>query len=151
MTASPLKNRIQEDMKAAMRARDQARLDAIRLILAAIKQREVDERITLSDEQTLAVLDRMIKQRRESVSQYEAAGRSDLVARETQEITIIQDYLPPQLSDSEITQLIERIVSETGASSARDMGKVMAALKPLLQGRADIGTVSARVKEKLGG
>jgi len=150
-TAPSLKDTVQEDMKTAMRARDKDRLDAIRLILAAIKQREVDERITLSNDQTLAVLDKMLKQRRESIAQYQSAGRSDLVEKENQEIAVIQSYLPAPLSETEISQLIDRILAETGASSARDMGKVMAALKPQLQGRADIAAVSAKVKERLGG
>jgi len=151
MTASRIKDKVQEDMKAAMRAGEKAKLDAIRLILAAIKQREIDERITLDDAQALSVLDKMLKQRRESIAQYEAAGRADLVAQENQEISVIQAYLPAQLSETEITRLIDRILQETGATSARDMGKVMAALKPQIQGRADIAAVSAQVKEKLSG
>lgn len=151
MTASTIREKVQEDMKAAMRAGEKAKLDAIRLILAAIKQREIDERITLDDAQTLAVLDKMLKQRRESIAQYESAGRTDLVDKENQEVSVIQGYLPAQLSEAEITQLIDSILKDTGATSARDMGKVMAALKPQIQGRADIAAVSARVKEKLGG
>jgi uncharacterized protein YqeY len=151
MTASSLRDRVQEDMKAAMRAREKEKLDAIRLILAAIKQREIDERITLDDAQILAVLDKMLKQRRESVAQYTTAGRTDLVAQENLEIGIIQSYLPTPLSDTEINTMIDRCMTETGATSARDMGKVMGMLKPELQGRADIAAVSARVKERLGG
>jgi uncharacterized protein YqeY len=147
----PLKQRITEDMKTAMRAGDKRRLGVIRLIMAAIKQREVDERIeSLSDEQVLAVLDKMVKQRRESVAQYEKAGRDDLAEQESFEIQVLQDYLPAALSDSEIDALIEHALADTGASSMKDMGKVMGVLKPKLQGRADMGAVSARIKARLG-
>ncbi|MDX1901799.1 MAG: GatB/YqeY domain-containing protein [Gammaproteobacteria bacterium] len=149
MTSQSLKEKIQEDMKNAMRAGEKEKLGTIRLILAAIKQREVDERITLSDEQVLAVLDKMTKQRRESIAQYEAANRADLVDKENAEIDIIKAYLPPQLSAAEINQMIDTVIQETGASSARDMGKVMGVLKPRIQGRADIGAVSNQVKERL--
>jgi len=147
----PLKQRITEDMKTAMRAGDKRRLGVIRLIMAAIKQREVDERIDgLSDDQVLVVLDKMVKQRRESVAQYEKAGRDDLAEQETFEIQVLQDYLPEALSDSEIDALIEQALADTGANSMKDMGKVMGALKPKLQGRADMGAVSARIKARLG-
>jgi hypothetical protein len=149
MTTSAIKGQIQEDMKTAMRAQDKERLATIRLILAALKQREVDERITLTDEQVLAVLDKMIKQRRDSITQYKAGNREDLAAKEAEEILVIQHYLPAQLSDAEIASLIETAIKETGAASAKDMGKVMGSLKPKVQGRADVGAVSAKVKERL--
>ena len=145
-----LKARIQEDMKAAMRSGDKPRLGVIRLILAAIKQREVDERIELDDTQILVVLDKMLKQRRESLGMYEQAGRTDLANQESFEITIIQTYLPQPLSATEIESLIAAAIAETGASGIKDMGKVMAILKPQLQGRADIGAVSAQIKAQLG-
>ena len=144
-----LKDRLQDDMKAAMRAQEKDRLGAIRLILAAIKQREVDERITLDDAAIITVLDRMAKQRRESISQFQSAGRTDLVAKEEFELGIIQDYLPAALSDAELTQLIDSAISESGASGIRDMGKVMGLLKPKVQGRTDMGALSAQVKERL--
>ena len=149
MTTSVIKGKIQEDMKSAMRNQEKDRLSAIRLIMAAIKQREVDERIDLSDEQVLAVLDKMLKQRRESVAQYEAAKRQDLVEKETAEIHVIQTYLPAQLSTEEIDTLINQAIQETGANSARDMGKVMGILKSKVQGRADVSAVSNKVKERL--
>ena len=137
-------------MKTAMRAGDKDRLATIRLALAGIKQREVDERITLDDTQVLAVLDKMIKQRRESIAQFQAGGRADLVARETAEIGVLQGYLPAPMSETEIDQLISEAIAATGAASIRDMGKVMAAVRPKAQGRADLGLVSARIKQKLG-
>ncbi len=149
MTTSAIKGKIQEDMKSAMRSQAKDRLAAIRLILAAIKQREVDERIELTDEHVLAILDKMLKQRRESITQYEAANRQDLAQREHDEVRIIQEYLPSQLSAAEIQALIEEAIKETGASSARDMGKVMGILKPKVQGRADVAAVSNIVKERL--
>lgn len=149
MADSAIKLKIQDDMKNAMRSQEKERLAAIRLILAALKQREVDERIVLSDEQVLSVLDKMLKQRRESVAQFTAANRQDLVEKETAEIQVIQAYLPAQLSDQEIDALIGAAIQETGASSARDMGKVMGILKPKVQGRADIAAVSNKVKERL--
>lgn len=149
MTTSSIKERITEDMKAAMRSQEKERLATIRLILAAFKQREVDERITLTDEHVIAILDKMLKQRRESIAQYEAAHRQDLVDKEASEVTIIQSYLPAQLSSAEIQALIEAAVTETGAVGARDMGKVMAILKPKLQGRADMGSVSQLIKDRL--
>ena len=145
----PLKEDIQQDMKEAMRAGDKQRLGTIRLILAAIKQREVDERITLDDQQVTAVLDKMSKQRRESLSQYEKAGRDDLAEQEAYELKLIQAYLPEPLGEEEINQLIDAAISETGASSLKDMGKVMGILKPKLQGRADMGAVSAKIKTRL--
>lgn len=149
MTTETIKGQIQEDMKIAMRAQDKERLATIRLILAALKQREVDERITLTDEHVLAILDKMLKQRRESIAQYEAGNRQDLADKEAAEVKVIQAYLPAQLSDAEIDNLIKAAISETNAASARDMGKVMGVLKPQLQGRADIAAVSAKVKSQL--
>lgn len=143
---SAIKDKIQEDMKSAMRAQEKERLAAIRLILAALKQREVDERIVLSDEQVLAVLDKMQKQRRESIAQFETANRQDLVQKEQAELAIIQSYLPAQLSEAEIKEMITSAIKETGASSIKDMGKVMGILKPKIQGRADMSTVSNQIK-----
>ena len=145
-----LKDRIQDDMKAAMRAKDKQRLGAIRLILAAIKQREVDERIELNDSQTLVVMEKMLKQRRESLTQYQNAGREDLVAQEAFEIELIQSYLPAPLSEAELDALIAHAIAGTGAQSVRDMGKVMAIIKDQAQGRADMAAVSARVKTRFG-
>jgi len=145
-----LKERITEDMKSAMRAGDKERLATIRLALAAIKQREVDERITLDDGQVLAVLDKMIKQRREAIAQFQSGGRADLVAKEAAEITVLQGYLPAQMSEAEIDTLIAEAIAATGAASVKDMGKVMAVVKPKAQGRADMGAVSARIRQKLG-
>jgi len=145
-----LKERILADVKDAMRAREKERLATIRLITAAIKQREVDERIELDDAQVLLVLDKMCKQRRESIVQFEKAGRDDLIAREVSELDIITTYLPKQLDEAEILVLIDAAMADTGASSIKDMGKVMGQLKPKLQGRADMGAVSALIKGKLG-
>lgn len=145
-----LKDRIQQDVKDAMRSKDKPRLAAIRLITAAIKQREVDERIELDDAQVMAVLDKMAKQRRESISQFEKAGRDDLIAQEVMELEIIQSYLPEQLGEDEINALIDSAMQATGASSVKDMGKVMGQLKPKLQGRADMSAVSALIKARLG-
>jgi uncharacterized protein len=145
-----LKDRITEDMKSAMKAADKERLGTIRLALAAIKQREVDERITLDDTQVLAVLDKMIKQRREAITQFQSGGRADLVAKETAEIGVLQGYLPSQMSEAELDELIAQSIAATGATSIKDMGKVMALVKPKAQGRADLGAVSARIKQKLG-
>jgi uncharacterized protein YqeY len=144
-----LKDRIQQDMKDAMRAKEKSRLATIRLILAAIKQREVDERIELDDTQVIAVLDKMTKQRRESISQFEQAGREDLVAQENAELEIIQPYLPEALGEDELNALIDAAMKATGASSIKDMGKVMGQLKPKIQGRADMGAVSALIKSRL--
>jgi uncharacterized protein len=144
-----LKDRVTEDMKTAMRAGDKERLAAIRLLLAAIKQREVDERITLDDGQVLAVIEKMIKQRRESITQFESGGRSDLAAKENAEIGVLQGYLPAQLTPSEVDALIAEAISATGAASVKDMGKVMGFVKPKAQGRTDMGALSARIKQKL--
>ena len=145
-----LKERIQQDVKDAMRAKDKPRLGTIRLITAAIKQREVDERIELDDTQVLVVLDKMCKQRRESITQFEQAGRDDLAAQEKAELELIQQYLPEQLTEAEINELIVAAMEQTGASSMKDMGQVMGQLKPKLQGRADMGAVSALIKARLG-
>jgi len=145
-----IKDRLQQDMKDAMRARDKARLATIRLILAAIKQREVDERIELDDAQVIAVLDKMVKQRRESIAQFEKAARDDLIAQENSELEVIIPYLPAALSEAEINALVDAALSATGAATLRDMGKVMAELKPKLAGRADMGAVSALIKARLG-
>jgi len=144
-----LKQKITEDMKTAMRAKDTARLSAIRLLLAAMKQREVDERIELSDTDVVVIIDKMMKQRRDSFSQFEAAGRKDLADIEQFEMSVLQGYMPQQLSAAEIDAAIENAVSASGAASAQDMGKVMAILKPQLAGRADIAKASAQVKARL--
>lgn len=144
-----LKTRIIDDMKQAMRDQAKAKLQAIRLITAAIKQKEVDERIELTDLDVLTILDKMLKQRRESIKQYEAANRQDLAAQESFEIEIIQAYLPQPLSETEIDALIDAAMTESNAESPQDMGKVMAILKPKLQGRADISSVSQKVKTRL--
>jgi uncharacterized protein YqeY len=145
-----LKERVTEDMKTAMRAGDKERLGTVRLLLAGIKQREVDERITLDDGQVLAVIEKMIKQRREAISQFESGGRADLVAKETAEIGVLQAYLPTQLTAAEIDALITEAIAATGAASIKDMGKVMGFVKPKAQGRTDMGALSARIKQKLG-
>jgi hypothetical protein len=146
-----LKQRIQEDMKSALKGGDKPRLGIVRLILAAIKQREVDERRELGDEEILAVLDKMVKQRRDSIAQYEQARRQDLSDQEKYEMEVCQTYLPEALAEEKIARLIEAAIASTGASSMRDMGKVMGQLKPKVQGRADMGAVSALVKQKLSG
>jgi len=146
-----LKQQLTEDMKTAMRGGDKQRLGVIRLILAAVKQREVDERIELDDTQTIAVLEKMVKQRKDSVSQYAAAGREDLADVERAEMAVIEAYLPAKLSDAEIDALIDAAIAETGATSARDMGKVVAAVKAKAAGRADMGQVSGRIKQRLNG
>ena len=148
---SDLANRINDDVKAAMKAKDKPRLGVLRLITAAIKQREVDEQITLDDNQVLAVLEKMVKQRKDSIAQYEKAGRDELAQQEAFEIGIIQDYLPEQLSDAEIDALIAEAISSSGATSMKDMGKVMGILKPKLAGRADMGKVSQIIKKQLSG
>ncbi|WP_275096316.1 GatB/YqeY domain-containing protein [Sedimenticola hydrogenitrophicus] len=145
-----LKQRIQDDMKSAMKGGDKPRLGVIRLLMAAIKQREVDERIELDDAQILAVLDKMVKQRRDSINQYEQAGRPELAEQEAFEITVLQGYLPEALSEAEIAAMIREAIQATGAESVRDMGKVMGQLKPKMQGRADMGAVSALIKQLLG-
>jgi len=145
-----LKERITEDMKAAMRAGAKERLGTIRMLQAAIKQREVDERITLDDSQVLAVLEKMVKQRKESITQFTAGGRPDLVAKETAELELLQAYLPAQLSEAELDALITAAIAQAGASSIKDMGKVMGLVKGQAAGRADMGAVGARIKAKLG-
>jgi len=144
-----LKERIQEDMKAAMRAKDAARLSAVRLLLAALKQKEVDERKDLAEADIHGVIEKMVKQRRESIAQYEKAARADLAAQESFEIGVLQQYLPQQMSAAEVEAAVAAAVAESGASGVKDMGKVMAVLKPRLAGRADIGKVSALVKTRL--
>ncbi|MDH4260057.1 MAG: GatB/YqeY domain-containing protein [Gammaproteobacteria bacterium] len=146
-----LKARITEDMKTAMRSGEKDRLSCIRMLQAGIQQREVDERITLDDAQVLAVIDKMIKQRRESVVQFEAGHRADLVAKESAEIAWLAQYLPAQLGDAELEALIREAIAATGAASMKEMGKVMGVLKPKVQGRTDIGALSARIKTALGG
>jgi uncharacterized protein len=144
-----LKQRIQEDMKSAMRAKEKQRLGVIRLIQAAIKQREIDEQISLDETQVIAVLDKMLKQRRDSLAQYEKANRQDLADQETFEIKVIQEYLPQPLTEAELTLLIETALKEIEASSIKDLGKVMGWLKPKVQGRADMKTLSATLKQRL--
>jgi uncharacterized protein len=145
-----LKERITEDMKTAMRAGEKDRLATIRLVLAAVKQIEVDERIVLDDARLLTVLEKMVKQRKESIAQFESGGRADLVAKESAELTVIQAYLPAQLSDTELDALIAEAIASTGAASVKDMGKVMGVVKAKAAGRADMGVVGARIKQKLG-
>ncbi|HEY9149349.1 MAG: GatB/YqeY domain-containing protein [Gammaproteobacteria bacterium] len=147
----PLKDRIQQAVKDAMRSGDKRRLGTARLITAAIKQREVDERIELDDEQIVLVLDKMCKQRRESLEQYRKANREDLAEQEEYELGVLKEFLPEPLSEAEIDALIDAAVTDTGAAGIKDMGKVMGILKPQLQGRADMGAVSARIKARLGG
>lgn len=146
-----LKIRISDDMKAAMRARDAPRLAAIRLLLAAMKQKEIDERVELTDTDVISTIEKMIKQRRDSITQYEAGSRKDLADAERFEITVLQAYMPQALSDAEIAAAIAEAVQSSGAKAMSDMGKVMAALKPRLAGKADMGKVSALVKSKLAG
>ncbi len=143
-----LKERIKEDMKAAMKSGDKARLGVIRMILAAIKQVEVDERIELSDDRVLSVLDKMLKQRRESIKQFRDAQRHDLADIEEAEVLVIQDFLPQQLTDAEIDTMVAEAIAEVGAASVKDMGGVMALLKPKMQGKADMAVVSARIKAR---
>ena len=146
-----LKDRVTEDMKAAMRAKDSERLGTIRMITAAIKQREVDERIQLDDVQVLSVIEKMIKTRKESIEQFKSGGRDDLVAREAKEIELLQGYLPAQLSAGEVDALIGEAIAESGATSIKEMGKAMALLKQKAQGRADMAAASAKLKAKLSG
>ena len=146
-----LKLRIQDDMKAAMKAGDKRRLGAVRLILAAIKQKEVDERKELGDADVLSVLDKMLKQRRDSITQYEQAARHDLAEQEAFEVGVIQEYMPAALGEAEVGALIDAAIAATGAKTMADMGKVMAQVKPQIQGRADMGAVSALVKKRLAG
>ena len=146
-----LKERITDDMKAAMRSGEKERLGVIRMITSAIKQREVDERITLDDAQVLSVLEKMIKQRKESLVQFQAGNRQDLVDKESAEITLLQGYLPAQLSDAEIDGLIKDAIAASGAASIKDMGKVMGLIKGKAQGRADMAVVGAKIKSRLSG
>jgi len=146
----PLKDTIIEDMKSAMKAGDKERLKVLRLILAAVKQVEVDSRTLLDDPAVLGVLDKMVKQRRDSVAQFTDGGRDDLAAIERAEIAVIEGYLPAKLADAELDALIDEVIAETGAASVRDMGKVMGAIKAKAAGRADMGAVGARVKKRLG-
>jgi uncharacterized protein YqeY len=148
---SSLKARINDDMKTALRAGDRPRLGTIRLMLAAINQREIDTRTELNDAEVVAILDKMVKQRRESIAQYQSARRGDLVAAEQFELDLIRSYMPAALSDEEVARLIDASLTESDASSLRDMGKVMRLIKPQLQGRADMAAVSARVKTRLSG
>jgi len=144
-----LKDQINDDMKAAMRARETERLGTIRLLLAAIKQREVDERVTLDDAAVTAVIDKMIKQRKDSISQFEVAGRNDLVEKEAAEVAVLSAYMPQQLSEAEVAAEVQAAVAQTGAAGPQDMGKVMGVLKPKLAGRADMTAVSGLVKAAL--
>lgn len=144
-----LKQQISDDMKAAMRAKETARLGAIRLLLSAMKQKEVDERVELSDADILAIIDKMLKQRRDSIAQYEDAGRQELADAEKFEISVLQTYMPQQMSEAEVAAAIEQAIAATGAAGAQDMGKVMGILKPQLAGRADLGKVSGLVKARL--
>lgn len=150
MTTS-LKDRIQDDMKTAMKARDSERLNAIRLLMAAIKQREVDERITLDDAAVVTVVDKLIKQRRDSITQYEQAGREELAAAERAEIDVLSPYLPAQMSAEDVAAAVQAAIAQTGASSPADMGKVMGVLKPQLAGKTDLAAVSQLVKAALQG
>jgi len=146
-----LRLQIAEDMKSAMRAKDAPRLSAIRLLMAAIKQREVDERIELSDDQVIAAIEKMLKQRRDSISQFESAGRQDLADTEKFEVSVLQGYMPQPLTDAEAEALVVAAIVSSGAAGVKDMGKVMAIVKPQMAGRADMGKVSALIKAKLGG
>ena len=144
-----LKAQITEDMKTAMRAKETARLGTIRLLLAAMKQREVDERIELTDADVIGVIEKMLKQRRDSIAAYESAKRTDLADIEKFEVSVLQTYLPQQLSEDEIKAILDKVVADTGAASMQDMGKVMAAIKPLVAGKADMGMISGLIKAKL--
>lgn len=144
-----LKLQITEDMKTAMRTKDSARLGAIRLLLAAIKQREVDERIELSDADIISAIEKMLKQRRDSIAAYESANRADLADIEKFEVGVLQSYLPQQLTEAEVAEILERVVVETGAVGIKDMSKVMAAIKPLVSGKADMGKISGLIKTRL--
>ena len=148
--AMTLKARITEDMKTAMRARDSGRLNAIRLILAALKQKEVDERITLDDADVLGILEKMLKQRKDAITQFAAAGRQDLVQQEQFEVSVLQHYMPQPFSPEEVAALVTQAIAESGAQGMQDMARVMARVKPLLAGRADMGQVSQFVKARLG-
>lgn len=144
-----LKTQITEDMKTAMRAKDSTRLGTIRLLQAAIKQREVDERIELNDADVIAVIEKMLKQRRDSITAYESANRADLADIEKAEVVVLQTYLPKQLTDDEVDVLLEQVVADTAAVDMKDMGKVMAAIKPLVAGKADMGKISGLIKSRL--
>ncbi|MCP5143567.1 MAG: GatB/YqeY domain-containing protein [Gammaproteobacteria bacterium] len=148
--SSTLKQRLTDEVKVAMKAGQKDRVAALRLLTAALKQQEVDQRIELDDTAVLAILDKQAKQRRESISQYEAAGREDLAATERFELALIQEFLPQALTEAEIDAMIEATLSATGATGMRDMGKVMAELRPRMQGRADLAAVSAKLKQRLG-
>ena len=145
-----LREKINEDMKTAMRARDSEKLGAIRLLQAALKQKEVDERVELTDGLVLTIIEKMLKQRRDSIEQYTAGNRPDLVAKEQFEVGVLSAYMPQQLSDAEIEKILDDVIAETGATSAKDMGKVMNALRPKVAGRADMGKLSGIVKSRLG-
>ncbi len=145
-----LRERINEDMKTAMKARDSEKLGAIRLLQAALKQKEVDERVEITDDIVLATVDKMLKQRRDSIEQYTAGNRMDLVAKEQFEVAVLQAYMPAQLSEAELAAVLDQVIAETGATSAKDMGKVMNALRPRVAGRADMGKLSGVVKARLG-
>ena len=145
-----LREKINEDMKAAMKAREAEKLSAIRLLHAALKQKEIDERITLSDSDVLGIIDKMLKQRRDSIEQFRAGNRPDLVAKEEFEVNVLQAYMPAQLSDAEVMKILDDVIAQTGAQGARDMGKVMNTLRPLVAGRADMGKLSGLVKARLG-
>jgi uncharacterized protein YqeY len=149
MTNSPLKMRIQDDRKNAMRNQDKQRLGVIQLMMAAVKQWEVDERKEMTDQQMLLILDKMVKQRRDSITQFQAGNRQDLADKESYELQVIQEYLPTALSVDEISNMIKSAIAQTGAQGQQDMGKVMAILKPQIQGRADMGAVSAQIKQLL--
>lgn len=144
-----LKAQISEDMKSAMRAKESTRLGTIRLLQAAIKQREVDERIELNDADVISAIEKMLKQRRDSIAAYESANRADLADVEKAEVVVLQAYLPKQLTEEEVSVLLEQVVADTGAASMKDMGKVMAAIKPLVAGKADMGKISGLIKARL--
>jgi len=144
-----LKAQITEDMKTAMRAKDSTRLGTIRLLQAAVKQREVDERIELNDDDVISVIEKMLKQRRDSITAYESANRTDLADVEKAEVLVLQTYLPQQLTEDEVVELLEKVVADTGATDMKDMGKVMAAIKPLVAGKADMGRISGLIKSRL--
>ena len=145
----PLRDQINEDMKSAMKARESEKLGAIRLLQAALKQKEVDERVTLTDSDVLGIIDKMLKQRRDSIDQYRAGNRPDLVAKEEFEVGVLQAYMPAQLSEAEVVAILDSVIAETGAVGAKDMGKVMNALRPQVAGRADMGKLSGLVKARL--
>jgi uncharacterized protein YqeY len=145
-----LKEQITEDMKNAMRTKDSARLSAVRLLLSAMKQREVDERIELADADVISIIEKMLKQRRDSIAAYETANRTDLADIEKFEVTVLQAYLPQQLSEADVIAIVDKVIAETGAVGAKDMGKVVGAVKPLVAGQADMGKVSVLIKSRLG-